>query len=202
MSSCKWPIVKLRTIPSWFRRHFVGSMFWYRETGATHLASGGYRWLQFWTIEGVVDHVTSQFVCFFSQVFLRLLYLVSIIPRGRLYTKDLYLCSNDWAMCKLLMNKLLMKLLQNFCQSAFGVFCFSLCLNTVIENVTLYLSWLCGATPNAPNREEKSLRHVVIAVNFWMTTNRKRHSKSEFVACGNIPFSWLFAAGSLRADDN
>lgn len=44
------------------------------------------------------------------------------------------LCSIDWSMCKLLMNKLLMKLLQNLCRRAFGVFCFSLCLNTVIEN--------------------------------------------------------------------
>ena len=26
------PIVKLRTISSWFRRHFVGTMFWYRVT--------------------------------------------------------------------------------------------------------------------------------------------------------------------------
>ena len=34
------PNVTLRTISSWFRRHFVGSMFWYRETGGTRLASG------------------------------------------------------------------------------------------------------------------------------------------------------------------
>ena len=47
------------------------------------------------------------------------------------------LCSIDWSMCKLLMNKLLMKLLQNLCRCAFGVFCFSLCLNTVIENCYL-----------------------------------------------------------------
>ena len=36
-----------------------------------------------------------------------------------------------------------------------------------------------------------------MVVNFWMTTNRKHHSKSEFVACGNIPFSSLFAAGDV-----
>ena len=41
------PVVMLRTIPSWFRRHFVGIMFWYGETGATRLASGGNHWLQF-----------------------------------------------------------------------------------------------------------------------------------------------------------
>ena len=41
------PIVMLRTIPSWFRRHFVGTMFWYRESGATCFASGGNRRFQF-----------------------------------------------------------------------------------------------------------------------------------------------------------
>ena len=30
------------------------------------------------------------------------------------------------------------------------------------------------------NREEKSLRHVAMEQNFWMTTNRKRHLKGEF----------------------
>ena len=30
------------------------------------------------------------------------------------------------------------------------------------------------------NREEKSLRHVTMVVNFWMTKNRKRHLKTEF----------------------
>ena len=37
----------LRTIPSWFRRHFLGTMFWYRESGATCFASGGNRRFQF-----------------------------------------------------------------------------------------------------------------------------------------------------------
>ena len=37
----------LWTIPSWFRRHFVGTLFWYRETWATCLASGGNRRFQF-----------------------------------------------------------------------------------------------------------------------------------------------------------
>ena len=30
------------------------------------------------------------------------------------------------------------------------------------------------------NREEKWLRHVAMVANFWMTTNRKHHLKSEF----------------------
>ena len=74
MSSCKWPIVKLRTIPSWFRRHFVGSMFWYRETGATHLASSGYRWLQFLNNEGRFRSRDQSVWIFFFSSFLRLLY--------------------------------------------------------------------------------------------------------------------------------
>ena len=41
------PIVMFRAIPYWFRRHFVGTMFWYRETEATRLAIAGNRWLQF-----------------------------------------------------------------------------------------------------------------------------------------------------------
>ena len=38
--------VKIPTILSWFRRQFVESKFWLRETGAARWASDGYRWLQ------------------------------------------------------------------------------------------------------------------------------------------------------------
>lgn len=35
-------------------------------------------------------------------------------------------------------------------------------------------------TGRKTNREEKSLRQDAMIANFWMTTNQKRHLKSEF----------------------
>ena len=68
------PVVMLRTISSWFRRQFVGLMFWYRETGGSRLASGKNRWLQFSNNRRrgrSLDHII--WISFF-QVFLSFVY--------------------------------------------------------------------------------------------------------------------------------
>ena len=41
--------------------------------------------------------------------------------------------------------------------------------------------------------EEKSLRHFAMVANFWITTNQKRHLKSEFalIQTSSIFFSFI-----------
>ena len=79
--------VKIPTIPSWFRRHFVRSKFWFRETGATHSASGGHRWLKLPTRRGrgqSRDLVLDFPSVFFQQVSLPyyLLFLEDVFNNG------------------------------------------------------------------------------------------------------------------------
>ena len=81
--------VKIPTIPSLFRRHFVGSKFWLRDTGATHSVSGGHRWLQLsngrgaWSITWLGTGFPFSSVFFFQVSLLyHLLFLEDVFNNG------------------------------------------------------------------------------------------------------------------------